>query len=206
MKGKVLMGALVVALLAGMASATMISQVTFSIVIPELTAPWTFWAGINDAATDDYDGGIDAVEPPVSPMSEIRMHSDVGFAQGMLAGDYRPGDEVGLPGYFPGGGVAWEFWPNVYVDGYNLTPGTHNAEITWDLSQAGGWLYYLYNVDTGELIDLQTAIQPLIVPVDGRSGLGPWFELGAQIIPEPGTVALLLSGIAGVTAFGIRRR
>jgi len=204
MKGKVLMGALAVALLAGMASATMISQVTFSIVIPEVTDPWTFWAGINDAATDDYDGGIDAIEPPPSPGAEIRMHSDVGFAQGMLLGDYRPGDEAGLPGYFPGGGMAWELWPQVYVDGYNLPSGTQYAEITWDLSQAGGWLYYLYNKDTGELIDLQAACQPYVVPV--FRGMGPWLELGAQVIPEPGTVALLLSGIAGVTAFGIRRR
>jgi len=185
-------------LAAGAAKAGLISQAVFTIVIPGTTDPWTFFAGIDDQATDGFDSGVDAVEPPPSPFAEIRMHSFVSGAPGNLKMDYRPGNDV-IDG-FPG-----EIWPEVYVDGYNLNPRqTYTGVITWDLSQANGWLYYLIDYDAGGLvIDLQ---QQSEYEFTVSGGFGPWLGVEATLIPEPGTIALLLTGVAGLAGFARRKR
>jgi len=211
--------------LASASFAAVTSQAVFTLVTDNAeVSDWNYTVGIATDGTDAYDSGLDANEPPWSPGKEVRMHSLAvpGSASGLLM-DYRDGTTtIDIGGYWAAAaGVATvrdEIWglgaidfgaPDlVTVDGNNLgTIGSTTGTMSWDLSGAAGWSYYLYVLDDDVEIDMQvTSSYDYIVA--NRSGLGPTCIITAiagEPIPEPGTIMLLGSGLLALVGLSRRR-
>jgi hypothetical protein len=201
------------------AHAAVTSQVTFTLT-PDDTdiAMWNFTIGLADDATDAFDSGSDALEPPWAPGPEIRMHTQgVPGALGAMMLDYRDGTTtVDISPYWNhlGDPLRAEVWglgalDAAYddlctIDGANLgITGYSTGTMTWDLSGADGYAYYLYCVDLDEAIVL-TPGGSYDWSVMNRFGIGPTLVVSCVLIPEPGTLLLLGSGLAGLAA--LRRR
>lgn len=214
-------------LLAGLLMATQVfaapvSTVTFTLTPdnPDLSM-WTFIIGIDTEATDDFDLGTDANEPPWPPAGEVRMHTlgVPGSSSGLMM-DIRDGAlPIDIGGYWTpaGDSVRAEVWglggvdpqfPDLCaIDGNNLgTTGYTTGILTWDLSQAGDYTYFLFDLDSGTEMILTPGGQYDWM-VMNRFGMGPTLVLsclGSGEIPEPGTMLLLGTGLLGLVA-AVRR-
>jgi len=220
---KLLVGFAILAL-TGAASAALLSEVIFTLSnfgggVDPIPPPWTFRIGIDDTATDGFDEGIDAHEPPIPPQPELRMHTlDVPSSVGALLADYRDGaQQVDVsPFWTPDcccGDMRDEIWgiggvdvgDLCAIDGYGLgTSGTTTGTLSWDVSGAGAYNYCVYFVDDDEEICL-TPGGTFDFEVSNRSGIGPTLVITACVIPEPGTMLLIGTGLLGVVA-SLRRR
>ena len=202
--------------LAASAQAGIISSVDFTLTTDGGGIPlWNFTIGIADTATDAFDGGLDSLEPPWSPGPEVRMHTlGVPGALGAMNQDYRDDlVEVDVSGHWTPAGdpVRDEVWglgalDAAYtdlctIDGANLgLIGVTTGTITWDLTGAGGWQYYLYCLDTNEEIALGPG-GSYAWSVSNRFGMGPTLVVSCTApIPEPGTLLLVGVGLAGAIA------
>jgi hypothetical protein len=201
--------------------AAITSQVTFTLTPddPDLSA-WNFTIGIADEATDAYDSGLDANEPPWPPGPEVRMHTLAvpGAASGLLL-DYRDGAgiaDVPVEAQCCEGCVAYlEAWglgaldmayPDLCtIDGANLgITGYTTGVITWDLSQANGIEYCMYVVDDLTGVCLSDATEyPFAVM--NRFGAGPTLVITACLVPEPGTMMLVGTGLLALAGLARRR-
>jgi len=216
--------------LAAAASASITSNVVFTLT--DFSSPdicvWTFGIGIADNATDDYDVGLDANEPPWYPCGELRMCSvDVPGSSGGLILDYRDGEErtdmseywtpaagsSGLRDEAWGLGFADSAYPDhVWVYGHGLgNVGSTTATLVWDLTNAGQYEYFIKRFDGWSLQPLgdEFRLEPggsFPVEVISRYGIGPQFVISARYVPEPGTLAMLLSGFLGMVGLSLRRR
>jgi hypothetical protein len=201
--------------LATVSFAVTTSEVVFTLV-PAQGATWTYTIGIDDTATDAYDSGLDANEPPVAPGPEVRMHTlgVPGAASGLLM-DYRDG--VGpIDGSAAGlaadldeawglGAVDYGYPDLVTNDGFNLgLTGLTHCVLSWDLSGPGLYDYTLAVIETSEVIAL-TVGGTYEFDVPNRSGLGPTMVIGAKIIPEPGTMMLVGTGLLALVGLARRR-
>jgi len=209
------MMAAVVAMVAGPAGAAIFSEVSFT-VTPDTGSlpPWTFVAGLSTVGTDAFDGMLDAVAPPWPPGPEVRMHClDVAGAAGPLMRDYRDGMVAEVVTWTPAGGdgIREEIWGNeadlLSIDGSSLgTSGEETGTLTWDLTNAGDYAYYLYDFDADAEILLEAG-GSYEFSVIRRGGIGPVLALSADCtpIPEPGTMLLLGSGLVGLIGLARKR-
>jgi hypothetical protein len=93
----------------------------------------------------------------------------------------------------------------VTVDGANLPlTGVSTGLISWDLSQAGGIEYCMYIIDTATSICLSDATDTPF-EVLNRYGIGPTIVITACIVPEPGTIMLVGTGLLALAGLARRR-
>jgi len=207
--------------IAATAHAAVTSQVTFTL-IPDDTeiARWNFTIGLADNATDAFDSGRDALEPPWAPAPEVRLHTlDVPGAIGAMMLDYRDGaNPIDVSPYWttiadPLRAEVWglgaldaNYDDLCAIDGAELpTTGYTTGIMTWDLSEAAGFAHYLYCIDLDEAIAL-TPGGTYDWSVMNRYGAGPTFVISCTApIPEPGTAVLLALGL-GAAAWLARGR
>jgi len=120
------------------------SKVVFTVETDEGELPdWTMTFGLDSSATDYFDNDYDAFAPPANPDVEVRMVSYIGGdPEGYATCDVRDGS---------GTGSIAEMWQ--YVD--ILVPGAgrteqHDVVLTWDITDAGDFDYYLYDTTNQE--------------------------------------------------------
>jgi len=205
------------------AAASITSQVTFTLTPDGGGIPlWNFTVGTATEATDGFDSGLDSLEPPWSPGPEVRMHTQgVTGALGAMNQDYREGgDYIDVNAYWTPAGSPWrlESWglgalDGAYtdlctIDGANLgLTGYTTGTITWDLSAAGALAYHLYCYEDDVEIELLPG-GSYDWSVMNRFGMGPTLVVSCSDLtpfPEPGTLALLATGLAGALALARRK-
>ena len=77
----------------------------------------------------------------------------------------------------------------------SLPPGTYNiGTIVWDTSALGGGFHFIFNF-VGVLDATGAVIGGVITDVTGSEVLGVG---GINLVPEPGSVTLLIMGLAGI--------
>jgi hypothetical protein len=91
------------------------------------------------------------------------------------------------------------------IDGANLgITGYTTGMITWDLSQAGALKYWMYVLDDATSVCLDDATEyPFAVM--NRFGAGPTLVITACIVPEPGTMMLVGTGLLALAGLARRR-
>lgn len=153
-------------------------------------AGWTFWGGTGVSGGSAYAVGSTSF---FSPTFVVGLGGQISFDARFEAGDYLPYNDYGLVRLYNVGTSSWE--PNLFFRDIGMVGNYGNS----------GWVNVSSSVAPGTY-QLQGRVQnvgdegyPSTLRVDNLA-------VTSTAAPEPGTWALMITGLAGVAGVARRRR
>ena len=202
------------ALVASAAALDAVWNVNIKIGNSTLAKGYTFNAGTTATSVDAFVGGEDGELPPPSSGKDAVSIFGTDTAGKSLIADKRGAITAGEL-------IVWHITiakqesyadPNIYLRAWNAT-GTSN-----DIDDDAAFPVKLYNVTGGTKTLLweflptvngsstSTAAGSKLDIVLGSSANTYNLQLEAGVVPEPGSIVAMLSGLVGLVGYGVRRR